>query len=77
MTSDMKILRKSELRSKTGLSSASIDRQEEAADFPKRLQIGPRAVGWLEEEVDAWIAARVAARDGVAIPGATSGSDPK
>jgi hypothetical protein len=27
------------------------------------VPIGERAVAWVEEEVDAWIAARIAARD--------------
>jgi len=31
--------------------------------FPKQVQLGPKAVGWIEAEIDAWIAARIAARD--------------
>ena len=31
--------------------------------FPRPIALGPRSVGWIEEEVDAWIAARIAARD--------------
>lgn len=31
--------------------------------FPKPVQISPRRVAWVEAEIDAWIAARVAERD--------------
>lgn len=31
--------------------------------FPKPVKIGPRASGWLQSEVSAWIAARKAERD--------------
>jgi prophage regulatory protein len=29
--------------------------------FPKRIKIGIRAVGWIESEVQAWVASRVEA----------------
>nr|ART37181.1 D478 [uncultured bacterium] len=29
--------------------------------FPRRVKIGVRAVGWLESEVTAWLESRVAA----------------
>jgi len=38
-------------------------RLERAGEFPKRIPIGRARHGWLETEVDAWIADRVAARD--------------
>jgi hypothetical protein len=31
--------------------------------FPRPIALGPRSVGWIEEEVDAWIEARRARRD--------------
>ena len=33
--------------------------------FPKPIKLGPRAVGWLKSEIDAWLESRIAARDGV------------
>ena len=36
----------------------------ERLGFPKPVKIGTRSVAWVEEEVDAWVEARVAARDG-------------
>jgi len=40
-------------------------RLENAGKFPKRLRFGQR-VFWLESEIDAWIADRIAERDGEA-----------
>jgi len=33
---------------------------------PKPIHLGPRSVGWLIEELEAWVAARVAERDRMA-----------
>jgi prophage regulatory protein len=33
-------------------------------DFPKQVRLTPRIVGWLASEVNSWMAARVAERDG-------------
>jgi prophage regulatory protein len=41
-------------------------RLEKAGKFPKRVPISPSRVAWVEQEIDAWIKARVAARDVVA-----------
>jgi prophage regulatory protein len=57
-----RVLRKEELLKKVGLSFGSIERKERAGEFPKRVRLGPQAVGWLESEVDEWIAERAAAR---------------
>jgi prophage regulatory protein len=35
-----------------------------AGKAPKPVKIGARAVAWPEEDVDAWLSARVAERDG-------------
>ena len=40
-------------------------RLEKAGKFPRRVQVGPNRVAWLESEVEAWVAARVAERDTV------------
>jgi predicted DNA-binding transcriptional regulator AlpA len=32
--------------------------------FPKRIKLGTRAVGWLEQEVHAWLLKRIAASRG-------------
>ena len=56
-----RILRKPEVLAKTGLSNNTIARLEAAGRFPVRRRISPRAVGWVESEVDAWIARRATA----------------
>lgn len=62
----MRVLRKPELEHRTGWSGMQIWREEKAGRFPKRIVLGPNSVGWIEEEVDDWIRARMAARNGTA-----------
>ncbi|MBK3732902.1 AlpA family phage regulatory protein [Azospirillum brasilense] len=57
-----RILRFKQLRERVPFSRMHIDRLEKAGKFPKRVRIGENSVGWLENEVEAWIAARVATR---------------
>ncbi|OGT05656.1 MAG: hypothetical protein A2143_01795 [Gallionellales bacterium RBG_16_57_15] len=53
------ILRVDAVCARTGLSRSSVDRLEDRGEFPARLQLsGSGAVGWLDSDVDAWIAAR-------------------
>ena len=47
---------------RTGLSRSTIYLRLEQGRFPKSIQLGGRAVGWLESEIDDWIAKQVQAR---------------
>ena len=48
----------------TGLPRSTIyDRMSEGT-FPKPVKIGPQAVGWLEDEIAAWVEAKISERDG-------------
>ena len=58
----MRILSKSDLRALVLYSPAHIDRLEKAGRFPKRVQLGPCRVGWIESEVIEWLQVRVNAR---------------
>lgn len=59
----MRALRYPELKSrKVPLSKPQIDRLEAAGDFPKRIQLGPKSVAWIEDEVDEWLRGRAARR---------------
>lgn len=58
----MRFLRTNQLIEKIGLSRSSIWRLESQGTFPKRRQIGPGAVGWLEEEVEKWMLDRPVAQ---------------
>jgi prophage regulatory protein len=53
-----RIMRQSEVLYLTGMSRASLDRAEKENRFPKRKKLSPRAIGWLQSEVQAWIEGR-------------------
>lgn len=57
-----RIIRKAELLSIIPLSHVTIWRMEKAGKFPKRVQIGGNAVGWLASEVNQWIKQKAAER---------------
>ncbi len=57
------ILRRPEVEARTGLGCSTIYDGIKAGTFPAPIQLGPKAVGWLESEINAWLSARVAARD--------------
>ncbi|MGH8238533.1 MAG: helix-turn-helix transcriptional regulator [Steroidobacteraceae bacterium] len=57
------LLRKPEVSKRTGLSANRIDELEKAGRFPRRVRISDRAVGWSSNEIDAFVSARIAARD--------------
>ena len=46
---------------KTGLSCSTIYTLIKLGDFPKQIQLSPRTMGFLESEIDEWIAGRIAA----------------
>lgn len=54
----MRVLRSPEVCRRCGLSRVTIWRLERAGAFPKRRYLTKQTVGWLEHEVDEWIAAR-------------------
>ena len=58
------VLRFPQVKAKAGLSRSAIYNLEKAGDFPARISLGARSVGWLESEVQAWIESRVEARKG-------------
>lgn len=50
----------------TGLRRSSIYERVAAGTFPRPIRLSNRAVGWLSNEVRAWVHERIAERDGVA-----------
>lgn len=56
-------LRLTEVKKKTGLSRATIYAQQTQGVFPPSISLGVRAVGWIESEVDAVLAARANGAD--------------
>ncbi|MCP3709588.1 AlpA family phage regulatory protein [Paraburkholderia sp. CNPSo 3274] len=57
-----------EVLDKIGLDESMLTELINGGDFPRPVRIGSRAVRWSENEVDAWIAARLAERDPAAAP---------
>jgi len=55
-----RLLRLPAVLDRTGLSRSTL---YATADFPKSVKVGQRAVAWPEDEVEAWIAAKVEARE--------------
>ena len=45
----------------TGLKKTKLYELQKEGAFPMRIQITSNSVGWVEEEVNAWIAEKVAA----------------
>lgn len=66
-TTTSAVLRRAETLSRTGLPESTLYRLMANGQFPRQLKLGPRAVGWLESEVNAWIAERAAERDRAAV----------
>ena len=54
-----RILRVDQVLARTGLSRTTLWRLERHGTFPRRRQLSPGAVGWLESEVQAWILSRL------------------
>ena len=59
----MKLLSKTQVREKVLYSPAHIARLEAEGRFPKRVKLGASRVGWIENEVEDWLLARIAERD--------------
>jgi len=57
------ILRRPKVEKKTGLRRSTMYKYIDDGTFPRPIQLGPRTVGWVESEVDGWLAERVACRD--------------
>ena len=55
------IIRLNQVIKKTGLSRSTIYNLIKSGDFPQQIQLSPRTMGFVEAEIDSWIAARVAA----------------
>ncbi len=55
-----RFLRLPEVMERTGLSRSTIYVRVAAGRFPQPVALGGRAVGWIEAEVDEWVAERIA-----------------
>jgi prophage regulatory protein len=55
----MRILSKRQLKELVLYSPQHVARLEKAGLFPKRVQLGPNRVGWVEDEVLDWLQHRL------------------
>lgn len=53
------IIRLPEVKARCGLSRSEIYRRESLGEFPKRVKLGARSVGWVLSEVQEFIEARI------------------
>lgn len=56
-----RILRLPDVKKRTGLSRSSIYLRMSKGDFPDSISLGARAIGWVEQDVDSWLEARIEA----------------
>ncbi|MCL1040781.1 MULTISPECIES: helix-turn-helix transcriptional regulator [Shewanella] len=59
----MKVLRLRDVIQLTGLARSTIYDYIAKKQFPKPIDLGERAVGWLEHEIQDWIQQRIEKRD--------------
>ena len=59
----MRIISKRQLKEIVLYSPQHIARLEKAGKFPKRVQLGPNRVGWVEGEVLDWLQIRLECRE--------------
>jgi prophage regulatory protein len=55
------ILRLPAVKASTGLSRSTIYLRVSQGTFPRPVSLGGRAVGWVEDEIQSWLAERIAA----------------
>lgn len=50
-----KFIRRPQINFITKLSDSTLTRMEKRGDFPPRIKIGVKAVGWAEDDVIEWL----------------------
>ena len=64
--SNIRMLRRKEVETISGLSRSSIYSLMQAGEFPKQIKLSTKSVAWIEAEVLDWLSARIIeARGGV------------
>ena len=55
----LEILRRPQVEARTGLSRSTIYQRIKEGTFPSPISLGSKSVGWLVNEIDAWLAERI------------------
>jgi len=61
--SDIELWRLPQVRAKVGISRSEIYRLVSLNRFPAPIPLGERLIAWRSDEIDTWIAERIALRD--------------
>jgi prophage regulatory protein len=61
----IRLLRLTQVIEATGLGKTKIYELQSQGRFPMRVHITAHTVGWVEEEIQAWLTRRIAARPGL------------
>ena len=56
-----RFLRLQNVKAKVGYGRSAIYEKIKTGEFPKPYPLGARAVGWLADDIEAWIEARIRA----------------
>lgn len=59
LQSALNILRRRQVEARTGLSRSTLYDRVRAGSFPAPISLGGKSVGWIEAEIDAWIASQI------------------
>lgn len=59
MDNPEKIIRLQAVKARCGLSRSTLYNRMAAGEFPSPIALGARSVGWVESEINGWIAARI------------------
>lgn len=58
---NLKFIRLPKVIEKIAIGRTTVYEKIKTGEFPKPYPLGARAVAWLEEDIDAWIEARITA----------------
>ena len=64
----VRMLRWPAVQARIGVSKVTVWRWRRLRKFPEPVRLGPHVVAWSEAEIDAWLAAKLAARDRLVTP---------
>lgn len=57
-----RIITQKELTLRVPYSAVQIWRLEKAGNFPRKVQLGPNRIGWVEDEIEEWLQTLMADR---------------
>lgn len=60
-----RVLRLPDVIARTGLGTTKIYELVAGGDFPRRVRLTTRAVGWMESDITAWLSARAAQSEAI------------